>query len=652
MASRLPQVSKIWQINANVLAAKSESTLINNQNTLFTIKDILVNFNSNPWTIVRSSDSVGVADFDLWVDYSDIIWSTGNYSWIILQKPTTNSQILIDCERASSVDLRMYWSPDGLYTGGDITNKPTATDEVTLQSSGNWNGNLSSYSSWVHAWHTADGALTRIAVSSDQDDPTAFWVFDEVEAPLSSQWTNPEIVCIFEGNTSTERDIISASPVITNAAKGYDSNLGSSFDIVLGAMGNDSQAVAFPGSSWMTEQFYGEVKNELQTENGYPIAGVIVSSDTTGARGIHGKITDMWWGHDNRVLGTTFPNSTTIKRLAKLNQIVLPWFNDNTIPLFSPVVSSTVTDQQAVNNGTLTSMDLFSIVDDSPGGGFSIKSFAFDGASDYINMGNVLGFERTNEFSVSCWFKTSGNTIALAGKRDNSAPFRGYGLFINASGQVAVQISNTVATNYIEVNTSSTYNDNIWHHAAFTYDGLSLASGVTIYVDGYTGTETVVDNTLSATIVDATVDFQIGAFNTGLLFSGEIDDVAIYDIELTQDNITTIYNEGMPNDLTINGPIGNLSSFWLMGDENLVSDSEITADGSFIGVSLGNEAGKETVNYIMVGIDSGVPSGQYPAYHYWTVQGVPDSNGNRAGALEFGGPLVDINVSAQYTTVE
>ena len=50
--------------------------------------------------------------------------------------------------------------------------------------------------------------------------------------------------------------------------------------------------------------------------------------------------------------------------------------------------------------------------------------------------------------------------------------------------------------------------------------------------------------------------------------------------------------------------------------------------------------------YLMQGIDTACGP---LTYHYWIVTGSPDPTGAQAGALPCGGPLVDIDVSAEWS---
>jgi len=367
--SRLPNVSKIWQLDVNIVAATGGTTLANDQNTFFAIKNSLVSFSSNPWIVISSSDSVTADSSDNWTVSTDLIWSFGNHSWIVLEKPTTGSQLLLSLDRSTSSTFVASWSPGGLYTGGSISVDPTATDQVTISSFSQWNGGLTSYSSWVHVWHSSDGARTRIVVSNDSANTLRlFWILDEIEDPFPDNWNNPEVVMIYTSTTNAiDRDILSNSPVNSTVAKGYDGT--SSFDVYVYSQGYSSAGAGF--DNWFLERPAGTVGNELQSSPGFPISPIGVLSDTTGTRGIHGVLTDLWFGHEDRANGSTYPNSTTNKLLAQAAEVIFPWTGDDEIPLFAggstaeTTIDGTFIGYGSTNAATTISQNFLMIAEDS-----------------------------------------------------------------------------------------------------------------------------------------------------------------------------------------------------------------------------------------------------------------------------------------------
>jgi len=191
-------------------------------------------------------------------------------------------------------------------------------------------------------------------------------------------------------------------------------------------------------------------------------------------------------------------------------------------------------------------------------------SMSFDGVDEYLTMGNTLDFTNTDAFSISCWFKRtrSGVSEFLISKQDSTSNSRGYTLLIPFDdNKVTVVIrNNTASSGRLIVDCTTAITDTNWHHIVMTYDGSSNVNGVNLYLDGNNDTG-VTSGTLSATISN-TASFQVGAKNGASQFSGNIDEVSIFNSELSASDVTAIYNNGAPADLTSLSPI----SWWRMGD--------------------------------------------------------------------------------------
>ena len=75
----LPTLEKTWQFNVNQAIATTGVVNTDAQNLLFRIKQTLIGFSSNPWTVVRSSNSVTTGASDLWVAASNLIFIDRHY---------------------------------------------------------------------------------------------------------------------------------------------------------------------------------------------------------------------------------------------------------------------------------------------------------------------------------------------------------------------------------------------------------------------------------------------------------------------------------------------------------------------------------------------------------------------------------------------
>ena len=212
--------------------------------------------------------------------------------------------------------------------------------------------------------------------------------------------------------------------------------------------------------------------------------------------------------------------------------------------------------------------------------GFSTLSLAFDGVDEYVTTGLAFDFERTDPLSITCWFRSNMEGYLVA-KMSPDSP-HGWGLFLS-DGALGFEMVNTDTTNHLRVETTAaTFDNNQWHQALVVFDGSSSAAGVTLYVDGVAqATTTVFDNLSATTLNDAALYFGSRELDHPTsAFTGCIDDVGIYDVELTSGNATDIYNGGATVDLEVVGPTADLQGYWYMGDgDTFPTIQERTASG-------------------------------------------------------------------------
>lgn len=195
------------------------------------------------------------------------------------------------------------------------------------------------------------------------------------------------------------------------------------------------------------------------------------------------------------------------------------------------------------------------------------KSIELDGIDDYVDMGNNLNFERTSAFSISAWIKrgSTGVNDTIVSKMESSGNFRGYLVYISSTNVVKFVLRNVnLSSNRLFIDSTTTITDTDWHHILVTYDGSSSVSGVKIYIDGVSDTVTTA-GTLSATTLNSS-PFNIGARNSNSLFAtATIDEVAIFNSELSQSDVSAIYGVGVPSSLS---SYSSLVSWWRCGDND------------------------------------------------------------------------------------
>ena len=188
------------------------------------------------------------------------------------------------------------------------------------------------------------------------------------------------------------------------------------------------------------------------------------------------------------------------------------------------------------NNGTVTGTETYVA-------GKIDKAFSFNGSTEVVlsNESN-FDFDISSPFSISAWCKTNGGGTEdiIVSKYQTGASY-GWNLKIDGSGLPRFTIY--AGGSVYSIVGSSTVNDDNWHHIVGTFDGTSNLSGMKIITD-----EAIVTGGSSAMSSNSLNSYpvRIGAQGASINdpFTGLIDDVRIYDRELTQGEVNIIYNGG------------------------------------------------------------------------------------------------------------
>jgi hypothetical protein len=183
-------------------------------------------------------------------------------------------------------------------------------------------------------------------------------------------------------------------------------------------------------------------------------------------------------------------------------------------------------------------------------------SIQLDGIDDYIDFGNVNIFERTDAFSGSCWVFNEGSSVNqyIISKQDNTT-LKGYVFYINLTGKLGFIIS---SINIAQILTTSNMPNNTWTHIAFTYDGSSTRAGMKLYINSVLQTLNYYgDSNITGSIVDAALPFQISGRDgvTANVVNGKIDEVAMFNSELSASQVASIYNNGTPGNILPLNPV-------------------------------------------------------------------------------------------------
>jgi len=202
-------------------------------------------------------------------------------------------------------------------------------------------------------------------------------------------------------------------------------------------------------------------------------------------------------------------------------------------PISSYEFENNVLDSTGTNDGTVVGNTQFTT------GKVGNNAFDFDG-STFVSVGDApFDFTKDEAFSIVTWMKTSTTKVTdvLIGKMTVGI---GYQVFLQSTDEIRIRIGSS--SDAIVVSTvGANVRDGNWHHIAMTYDGSSSASGVAIYIDGVLSPVTITrDNLVGSILNDIPLTIGNNRPSASFFFTGEMDDVRVFDFELTLSQVTSL----------------------------------------------------------------------------------------------------------------
>jgi hypothetical protein len=221
----------------------------------------------------------------------------------------------------------------------------------------------------------------------------------------------------------------------------------------------------------------------------------------------------------------------------------------------------------ASNTGTSANMTQGNLIPDTVTRGTSLYSeysFDFDGLGDYFDFGNPAALQITGALTISAWVKFTGNIAPIVSKYESGSAARpkSFGLDGDRSGgnHSPVFFIYNSGTVYSTPTSIKRVDDGDWHHLLATF---KPSTYLRLYIDGDLEQENT--TSIPASIDNDSADFVIGAIESlgsaVSFFNGSIDEVAVWNTDQSA-NVSAIYNNGRPADLTSLSPV----SWWRMGE--------------------------------------------------------------------------------------
>ena len=220
-----------------------------------------------------------------------------------------------------------------------------------------------------------------------------------------------------------------------------------------------------------------------------------------------------------------------------------------------------ITSQQLKGTGILNSFEI------AAGGVYSnIRSLDFDGTDDFVDCGDAdnLSFgdgSNDSAFSISLWLKMEGGSAVRHRFVNKMGADNEYYMGTTGGGGLYLALYDaSTGGRIMRFGPSLNAYRDAWVHLVVTYDGSSSSNGITGYVNGSltsqwftanSGTYTAMENTTSPLLLGKTAQ---ESYKT----EGKMDEIAIFNSELSATDIENIYNSGVPNDISSLSPL----SWW------------------------------------------------------------------------------------------
>lgn len=214
---------------------------------------------------------------------------------------------------------------------------------------------------------------------------------------------------------------------------------------------------------------------------------------------------------------------------------------------------------------------------------FNNFALSLDGSDDYMVTSFAPSSIGTSDYSISLWFNiTAGATedhpyFFAFGANASSVTntYQGLGLTGRSGNGYKVRINNYYTTAYSQSVSSSTSDVTAgnWYHFVLVRSGNTL----TLYKDG-SSFLTLSNSDVGLNDLSLGSEFRLGyGYGAATRYiNGLVDELSFFNSALSASDVSSIYNSGVPSDLSSLNPLG----WWRMGDNNGGVGTTITDQGS------------------------------------------------------------------------
>ncbi len=152
----------------------------------------------------------------------------------------------------------------------------------------------------------------------------------------------------------------------------------------------------------------------------------------------------------------------------------------------------------------------------------------YDGTDDQVTVADSAELRNMANLTISCWIilDTLIDQRDIVVKVHGIAPFYAYRLYYNG-GLVFQVVDDVPAANFYF---GATISADTWYHVAAVFEN---GQALRLYIDGVLDTDDGTPDTPTGDVYDATGNLYIGSEGDSFFLNGEINEVAIWDNDLT-----------------------------------------------------------------------------------------------------------------------
>ena len=165
------------------------------------------------------------------------------------------------------------------------------------------------------------------------------------------------------------------------------------------------------------------------------------------------------------------------------------------------------------------------------------KGAYFDGQRRFA-VGDVANIGFFEPFSMSVWIRTEEKSGTIFSRMSDDANSDGYNLCLE-NGKLQLNLSKRWLDDAMRVETAEAIPIGEWVHVAVTYDGSRIANNVHFWIGGKEVPKKILLDELNQAFASKDV-FRVGAGGLTPPFKGAIDDIRLFDVELSSEEVSIL----------------------------------------------------------------------------------------------------------------